>query len=93
MSLFGEDGVGSSQTATKDKGMATVTQVQEATNAEGQSIKLAVAYDDKVHSEVCNHCFVSCLRAIFIKPIVEICSLSSRVRHYDQVHTNRVVRL
>ena len=32
--------------------MATVTQVQEATNAEGQPIKLAVAYDDKVHNEV-----------------------------------------
>lgn len=52
VSLFGEDGIGSSQTTTKERSMATVTQIQEATNAEGQPIKLAVAYDDKVHNEV-----------------------------------------
>lgn len=34
--------------------MATITQVQEATNAEGQPIKLAVAYSDEVHNEVCS---------------------------------------
>jgi len=32
--------------------MATVTQIQEATNAEGQPIKLAVAYSGEVHGEV-----------------------------------------
>jgi hypothetical protein len=32
--------------------MATVTQVQEATNASGQPIKLAVAYDNEVHNQV-----------------------------------------
>lgn len=32
--------------------MATVTQVHEATNAEGQPIKLAVAYNDDVHDKV-----------------------------------------
>jgi len=32
--------------------MATVTQVQEATNASGQPIELAVAYDDEVHNQV-----------------------------------------
>lgn len=32
--------------------MATTTQVQEVINAEGRPIKLAVAYDDKVHNEV-----------------------------------------
>jgi sulfonate dioxygenase len=30
----------------------TTTTVQEATNAEGQPIKLTVAYDDKIHNEV-----------------------------------------
>lgn len=32
--------------------MATVTKLQEATNAEGKPIKLAVAYDDTVHNDV-----------------------------------------
>jgi hypothetical protein len=33
--------------------MATKTVIKEATNAEGQSIKLTVAYDDQVHENVC----------------------------------------
>jgi hypothetical protein len=53
MSLFGDYGSGSTKTATNGGGV-TVTQVQEAKNAQGQPIKLAVAYDDKVHNEVHN---------------------------------------
>lgn len=34
--------------------MATVTQTLESANAEGQPIKLAVAYDDTVHNGVSN---------------------------------------
>ncbi|PVH93111.1 TauD-domain-containing protein [Periconia macrospinosa] len=33
--------------------MATITQTQDVANADGQTIKLAVAYDDNVHSQVC----------------------------------------
>lgn len=41
-----------SNTCVKKFEMATVTQVQEATNADGQPIKLAVAYSDEVHDQV-----------------------------------------
>ena len=52
MSLFGDDHTGP-QTNGKNGNMVTVTQVEEATNAEGKPIKLAVAYDEKVHGSVC----------------------------------------
>jgi hypothetical protein len=52
MSLFGDDRA-APQTNGKNGNMATVTQLQEATNAEGKPIILAVAYDEKVHGSVC----------------------------------------
>lgn len=58
--------------------MATITQTVESANAEGKPIRLAVAYDDKVHNAV------SSLRIttvyfpvdILIRNIVQICGLS-----------------
>jgi sulfonate dioxygenase len=33
--------------------MATITQIQESKNTEGQPIKVAIAYSDEIHKQVC----------------------------------------
>ena len=71
--------------------MATVTQVQEATNAEGQPIKLAVAYVDQVHETVrTNKGLLSWPK--YSRIVVEVPSLSPCIRHYNEVPTDRALR-
>ena len=66
--------------------MATVTQVQEATNAEGQPIKLAVAYSDEVHNEVL---LLRMKRVTGLNPnTVQVLGVSARLRHHNKVSTN-----
>lgn len=57
--------------------MATVTQTLESANAEGKPIKLAVAYDDKIHNSVSlprgEEQDIPCI--ILIYSIVQVCSV------------------
>lgn len=73
--------------------MATVTQTLESANAQGKPIKLAVAYNDKIHNSVSlpqeEKMDTSCL--ILIYSIVQVCSVPARLRHDHQVPAHRTV--
>lgn len=74
--------------------MATVTQIQEATNADGQPIKLAVAYSDQVHDQVLIETDLPCLLILYCKwglsnqaetRLVEVCCVPTCIRQHNQV--------
>lgn len=60
--------------------MATVTQTLESANAEGKPIKLAVAYDDKIHNSVNipKEITVTSWNILMCK-IVQICGIPPRL--------------
>lgn len=73
--------------------MSTVTQVQDTKNAEGQPIKLAVAYDDEVHNQVRKPPLllymdrINCLASL----VVQVRGLLAGVRYHHQISAYRGV--
>ncbi|KAF2036263.1 TauD-domain-containing protein [Setomelanomma holmii] len=68
--------------------MATVTQVQEATNAEGQPIKLAVAYDDKVHNDSKYAAYLPVYDTTTKFPPTPLFDFTDRGHHADKTKPN-----
>ncbi|KAF2689028.1 dioxygenase-like protein [Lentithecium fluviatile CBS 122367] len=68
--------------------MATVTQTKEATNAEGQPIKLAVAYDDKVHNESKYAAYLPVYDTTTKFPPTELFDFEDRGLHADPAKPN-----
>ncbi|KAF2449115.1 TauD-domain-containing protein [Karstenula rhodostoma CBS 690.94] len=70
--------------------MATVTQLQEATNADGQPIKLAVAYSDQVHNEAKYAAYLPVYDTTTKFPPTPLFDHDDRGRHADSTKPNLI---
>ena len=68
--------------------MATTTHIQETTNAEGASIKLAVAYDDKVHNTSKYAAYLPVYDTTSKFPPTEVFEFDDRGHHADPNKAN-----
>ncbi|KAJ4368752.1 hypothetical protein N0V83_005834 [Neocucurbitaria cava] len=68
--------------------MAAVTTVQETTNADGEPIKLAVAYDDKVHNESKYSDYLPVYDTTTKFPPTELFDFEDRGHHADPAKPN-----
>ncbi|KAJ4332331.1 hypothetical protein N0V95_009683 [Ascochyta clinopodiicola] len=68
--------------------MATTTHIQETTNADGTPIKLAVAYDDKVHNSSKYASYLPVYDTTTKFPPTELFDFDDRGHHADPSKTN-----